>query len=58
MVDETLEKIQIVLYLNILTRGRRNEESTTVAIFNLYYKTDEEELRRIFERYGKIDVSY
>merc|ERR1711914_37080 len=33
----------------------RNEESNTLAIFNLYYKTDQDELRRIFERYGKIE---
>jgi len=33
----------------------RNEESLTLAIFNLYYKTDEDELRRIFGRYGKIE---
>ena len=33
------------------------EESHTLAIFNLYYRTDEDELRRIFERYGKIEVN-
>ena len=32
------------------------DESNTLAIFNLYYRTDEDELRRIFERYGKIEV--
>lgn len=29
--------------------------SKTIAIFNLYYKTDQEELMRIFERYGRIE---
>ena len=40
---------------NIILKSR-NEESNTLAIFNLYYKTDQDELRRIFERYGKIEV--
>ena len=38
-------------------RSHSGEESNTLAIFNLYYRTDEEELIRIFERYGKIEVS-
>ena len=40
------------------SQNSRNEESNTLAIFNLYYKTDQDELRRIFERYGKIEVSF
>jgi len=36
-------------------RSHSGEESNTLAIFNLYYRTDEDELRRIFERYGKIE---
>ena len=43
----------------VLTQTKsRNEESNTLAIFNLYYKTDQDELRRIFERYGKIEVKF
>ena len=38
-------------------RSHSGEESNTLAIFNLYYRTDEDELRRIFERYGKIEVN-
>ena len=36
----------------------RGEESHTLAVFNLYYRTDEDELRRIFERYGRIEVFF
>ena len=36
--------------------GGYNAESRTVAVFNLSDRTEEYEIVRIFERYGKIEV--
>ena len=48
----------MIIFGSFLPKKSRNEESNTLAIFNLYYKTDQDELRRIFERYGKIEVKF
>ena len=48
----------MIIFGSFWLKKSRNEESNTLAIFNLYYKTDQDELRRIFERYGKIEVIF